>query len=181
MQDTRNEIVRLGNELIRSVGYHAFSYTDISRTLGIKNAAIHYYFPAKADLGTEIIRRNLAAFHELTESWKNQDYRQQFHHYIHMHDPFIHSRWVCIVGSLAPSYDTLPEPMQKELEKLIHTILNWLTDLLETGRQAKVFSFKEPSRVKAATVYSALLSSLQINKVLKNDFYASIQEGLLDI
>ena len=30
-------------------------------------------------------------------------------------------------------------------------------------------------------VHSALLSSLQMNKVLRNDVYKSIQEGLLNI
>ena len=54
MNDTRSEIVRLASELIRSIGYNAFSYTDISQKLHIKNAAIHYYFPSKSDLGVEV-------------------------------------------------------------------------------------------------------------------------------
>ena len=62
MNDTRSEIVRLAGELIRSIGYNAFSYADISQKLNIKNAAIHYYFPAKSDLGVEVIRENLEAF-----------------------------------------------------------------------------------------------------------------------
>lgn len=36
MNDTRNEIIRIGNELIRSVGYNAFSYADIAKALNIK-------------------------------------------------------------------------------------------------------------------------------------------------
>ena len=40
MNDTRNEIIRIGNELVRSVGYNAFSYADIAKALNIKNAAI---------------------------------------------------------------------------------------------------------------------------------------------
>ena len=59
MNDTRNEIIRIGNELVRSVGYNAFSYADIAKALNIKNAAIHYYFPSKSDLGVEIIERKL--------------------------------------------------------------------------------------------------------------------------
>ena len=68
MNDTRSEIIRLGSELIRSVGYNSFSYADISKALNIKNAAIHYYFPSKSDLGVEIIKRNLNAFNELTKN-----------------------------------------------------------------------------------------------------------------
>lgn len=181
MNDTRSEIIRLGSEFIRSIGYNAFSYADISKTLGIKNAAIHYYFPSKSDLGIEVIKQNLIAFNQLTEAWKKLDYKQQFSNYIHMHDTFINSHWVCIVGALAPSYDTLPEGMQKELQGLVNIILRWLSDLLDNGLRTNVFSFTETPRTKAFMIHSALLSSLQMNKVLKNDVYKAIQEGLLNI
>lgn len=181
MNDTRSEIIRLAGELIRSIGYNSFSYADISKKLDIKNAAIHYYFPSKSDLGVEVINENLTAFNNLIEKWKNKDYRQQLTNYIHMHDSFIKRSWVCVVGSLAPSYDTLPENMQKELEKLVNTILEWLTNLLDKGRENHVFSFTESPRTKAFMIHSALLSSLQMNKVLRNDAYKSIQEGLLNI
>jgi len=181
MNDTRNEIVRLAAELIRSIGYNAFSYTDISQKLHIKNAAIHYYFPSKSDLGVEVIKRNLEEFNYNVEAWKNLDYREQFKKYLTMHDSFINNYWVCIVGSLAPSYDTLPENMQKELQYLVNTILEWLTNLLENGRNANVFTFVESPRTKAFIIHSALLSALQMNKVLRNDVYKSIQEGLMNI
>lgn len=181
MNDTRNEIIRLGNELIRSVGYNAFSYADISQKLGIKNAAIHYYFPAKADLGVEIIQRNITAFKELTENWAKLDCQTQLCHYIHMHDSFLGNHWVCIVGALAPSFDTLPPNMQSKLQELVNMILEWLTNLLDTGLKDKSFSFREPSRVKACIIHSAMLASLQMNKVLGNKIYKSVQEGLLNI
>lgn len=181
MNDTRSEIIRLAGELIRSIGYNAFSYADISKKLDIKNAAIHYYFPSKSDLGVEVIKRNLEAFNDNMEAWKNLGYREQLNKYLTMHDSFIKKNWVCIVGSLAPSYDTLPENMQKELQHLVNTILEWLTDLLDKGRKAKVFTFKESPRAKAFIIHSALLSALQMNKVLRNDVYKSIQEGLMNI
>ena len=39
--DTREAIVRIGTQLIKSHGYNAFSYADISEQLQIKNAAVH--------------------------------------------------------------------------------------------------------------------------------------------
>lgn len=181
MNDTRSEIIRLAGELIRSIGYNVFSYADISKKLDIKNAAIHYYFPSKADLGVEVIKRNLEAFNDNMKVWENLDYKQQLKNYLTMHDSFIKKNWVCIVGSLAPSYDTLPKNMQKELQHLVNTILEWLTDLLDKGRKAGVFAFTESTRTKAFIIHSALLSALQMNKVLRNDVYKSIQEGLMNI
>lgn len=181
MNDTRSEIMRLANELIRSVGYSAFSYADISKQLDIKNAAIHYYFPAKADLGVAVIKENRTAFEAKIDSWKGLDYRQQFTNYITMHDRFIKDYWMCVVGSLSSSFDTLPENMQKELQNLVNTIIDWLANLLTKGKESKEFVFNESSKAKAYIIHSTLLSSLLMNKVLKNDVYKTIQSGLLNI
>lgn len=53
MSGTRERILELGEELILTKGYNGFSYQDISTALGIKNAAIHYYFASKENLGTD--------------------------------------------------------------------------------------------------------------------------------
>lgn len=181
MNDTRNEIIRIADELIKTVGYNAFSYTDISKQLEIKNAAIHYYFPSKSDLGVEVIKKNTEIFNEKVKQWSELDYKQQYIHYITMHDKFVNHYWTCIVGSLAPANDTLPENMQKELQTLINTILEWLTDLLTKGKNEKIFNFSESPRSQAYLIHSALLSSLIMNKVLKNNVYQSIQTNLLNI
>lgn len=181
MKDTRSEIIFLANKLIWSIGYNAFSYADISKQLNIKNAAIHYYFPSKADLGVEIIKQNKARFTELTDSWKSLDCKKQYTNYITMHDSFVNNHWMCIVGSLSPSYDTLPESMQKELKSLIDTIIGWLTALLAEGKENGSFIFAEDAATKAYMIHSALLSSLLMNKALKNDVYYLIQKGLLNI
>lgn len=181
MTTTKDAIVRLGSEFIRSMGYNAFSYSDISKTLGIKNAAIHYYFPSKGDLGEEIIRRNISAFRQLVAGWGSLTYREQYYNYIHMHDGFVSNHWVCIVGALAPSFDTLPEKMQQKLQELVELILDWLTRLLEAGQQAGEFSFQEPPAIKACMVHSTMLSALQMSKVLGHRVYESIQEGMLNL
>ncbi len=181
MKDTRNEIIMIANDLIRSVGYNAFSYTDISKKLNIKNAAIHYHFPAKSDLGVEVIRKNLSAFKEITDSWKSLDYRQQLGNYLTMHDKLTTNHLTCIVGALSPSFDTLPENMQKELQTLINTIIDWIADILEKGRENGEFQFSETPKARAYVIHSAMLSALLMNKVLKNDVYKSIQNSLLSV
>jgi AcrR family transcriptional regulator len=181
MNDTRTEIINIANELIKSIGYNAFSYAAISKKLNIKNAAIHYYFPSKSDLGVEVIKRNRAAFDSKVEFWTNLDYRQQLVGYLTMHDGFLDNYWACIVGSLSSSFDTLPENMQAELQRLVNTILDWLTALLEKGKEGNVFSFPESPKVKAYMIHSAMLSALLMNKVLKNDVYKSIRDSLMNI
>lgn len=181
MRDTRSEIISLANDLIRSVGYNAFSYADISKQLNIKNAAIHYYFPSKGDLGVEVIRKNLEAFNERTDSWKGLNARGQLVNYITMHDDFINKNWTCIVGALSPSFDTLPENMQEELQRLITTIIDWLSDLMAKGKESGEFKFDETFKARAYMIHAAMLSALLMNKVLKEEVYNSIQSSLLNV
>ena len=82
-----------------------------------------------------------------------------------MHDSFVNNHWVCIVGALASSCDTLPENMRSRLEHLINTILNWLTELLDAGKKQKDFSFPEEPETKALMVHST--------KFLKAFFFSS--------
>lgn len=181
MNDTKDEIIHLAAILVKSVGYNSFSYADISKQLNIKNAAIHYYFPSKSDLGVEIIRLNLQRFKQKVESWRELDYKQQYIQYITMHNDFVDRQWMCVVGSMAPLFDTLPINMQQELQKLTNVILSFLTDLLTEGKNAGVFVFEESPLQKAYMIHSALLSALLMNKVLQNDIYKQIQEVLLNI
>jgi TetR/AcrR family transcriptional repressor of nem operon len=65
MSLTREKILELGEDLLLTKGYNAFSYQDISKELGIKNAAVHYYFPAKENLVTSIVKNNILRFEEM--------------------------------------------------------------------------------------------------------------------
>ena len=47
---TADEILRCARTLILAGGYDGFSYADISKVVGIRNASIHHHFPRKSDL-----------------------------------------------------------------------------------------------------------------------------------
>ncbi len=71
MSDTRETIIALADQLIRTKGFNAFSYADISAPLDIKNAAIHYHFPNKADLGIAVIEQEIAKLNDCIQQWEN--------------------------------------------------------------------------------------------------------------
>ena len=60
--DTGKKIIDLGELFLLRQGYNGFSYADIAVSLGIKNAAIHYHFPSKCDLGLAVIERARGRF-----------------------------------------------------------------------------------------------------------------------
>lgn len=181
MKDTRSEIIRIADGLIRLKGYNAFSYADISKELNIKNAAIHYYFPSKSDLGEEVIKNAISMFEEQVVKWKDLDYREQYQKFVQMYTQTDADHLSSLVGALASSFHTLSENMQSELKRYIQMKNKWLTDLLTTGKEKGIFNFNEIPQIEAYLIQSVILASLLLNKVLDNDTSQMLRESILNI
>jgi AcrR family transcriptional regulator len=167
MSITREKIIELGEDLIRTKGYNAFSYQDISTELGVKNAAIHYYFPTKANLGTSVIRTNIQRFEEMVDNMHSRgfDEIQQLGTFIKIYIKSHREQKICLVGALSSDYNTLNEVTQRELKKMIDLILQWLTNILTTGREKGLFAFEESPQDKAAIVFSGFVATLKLSRI----------------
>lgn len=166
MADTRNDIVDLADKLIRTQGYNGFSYKDISSVLNIKNAAIHYHFPSKTNLGVAVIQRNREGFRELVDIMNREtDVHKKLNQFIDIYTRSQKNGLVCFMGALGPSYDNLPAEMQCELSLASTEIRNGLTDILEEGKKLNKFSFNGSAKAQADIVIASLLASLILNKV----------------
>ena len=64
--DTKNQILKRADKLLLERGFNGFSYKDISTPMGIKNAAIHYHFATKEDLGVALFDRYRDVLRERT-------------------------------------------------------------------------------------------------------------------
>src|SRR5690606_25474982 len=60
--DTRSALLSEAEALIRTRGYAAFSYADLSERVGIRKASIHHHFPTKEALGIAVIDTYLERF-----------------------------------------------------------------------------------------------------------------------
>ncbi|MCK3684389.1 TetR/AcrR family transcriptional regulator [Maribellus sp. YY47] len=184
MSVTRERIIELGENLILTKGYNAFSYQDISTELGIKNAAVHYYFPTKANLGTSIVKTNILRFEEMIDNMHSRGFDEwkQLDAFIKIYIKSHREQKLCIVGSLGPDFDTLNETTQSELVKMTELIVSWLTEILNSGKEKGYFAFNEDAGNKASMIFSSLVASLQLSRIIKNLDYKSycqaIQEGL---
>jgi TetR/AcrR family transcriptional repressor of nem operon len=179
---TRQDIIILGEELIRSRGYHAFSYHDIASKLNIKNAAIHYHFPLKEDLGAEVVRKNIRKFEELLQDKKFNQLGEWERLTIFMDDIFgkyLSEDRVCLVGALSTEFLTLPEIMQKEFKVMTTSIRNWLTTLLKTGKKGKIFFYSTSAEVKALMIITNLIAGLQVARVMSKTDFRLIKSGIL--
>jgi len=179
---TREKILELGEDLIRTKGYNAFSYQDISSELGIKNAAVHYYFPTKENLGTSIVKTNIQRFEEMIDNMRarNFDEWQQLESFIKIYVKSHREHKKCIVGAMGPDFSRLSETTRCELKRMIDLILGWLTELLSKGKARGVFSFHDDASRKALGIFSSLVASLQLTVILEKVDYKSYYQSIMD-
>lgn len=178
MKETKNKILDVGEKLVRTKGFNAFSYKDIAAPLHIKNAAIHYHFPSKTDLGVEIIQHTIQAIAAQKQQWQNLPEDEQLKNFADTYYRSHEAGLVCLMGSLAPDFETLPENMQKKLQEMGHEMLAWLTMCLENGRAKGIFNFTGEPYDKALAVVSSLLSSLLLARVLGKDIFRRINHQI---
>lgn len=182
MSVTREKIIELGENLIRTKGYNAFSYQDISTELGIKNAAVHYYFPSKENLGTSIVKTNIQRFEEMVDNMHSRgfDELQQLDTFIKIYIKSHREQKLCIVGSLGPDFNTLSNTTKAELVKMTEIILKWLKEILITGKKKKIFVFKEEPENKATIIFSSLVASLQLSRISVKLDYKSVCQTIIE-
>lgn len=177
--DTRTEILNLGEELIRTKGYFSFSYKDIADTLQVKNAAIHYYFPSKAELGVAIIERATETVYKCAKEWASLPEDEQFKKFLHSYFDNHSKGLVCLMGGLSSSYEALPEEMSAKLKEMGDVILAWLTKCLSSGKQNGIFHFEEKPDVKALMLVSNMMASLLLARVLGKKIFSTIHKQVL--
>ena len=67
IENSKRTILNLAESLLQDKGFNGFSYAHIASELGVKNAAIHYHFPSKEELGLSVMRR----YRERFKLWVN--------------------------------------------------------------------------------------------------------------
>ena len=166
-KDTKTEILDLAENLLLDRGFNGFSYADISSVLGVKNAAVHYYFPTKSDLGIAVIQRAKDRFTDWTrgERMAGRSAAEKLEAFFRLYLKFMEAgQQVCLGGALETDFKTLPTEMQVETRKFASTFLVWMEGVLEEGRKKRIFSFPGESKDQAILILSSLQGALQMTR-----------------
>ena len=168
MTDTREQIMDRAAQLLMSRGFNGFSYRDISSHLGVKNAAVHYHFPAKADLA-------LALIDEYRQTLRNST--SEFMAYGGPALPQLEGffaftlyqcqkgRCICPFGAFSIDYTELPENVRKATASFMDETIKWLTQVLEVGREQEEFRFSGESRPRALSILAGLQGARQMARI----------------
>lgn len=184
-RDTSEAILSCAEELLQRRGFGGFAYQHIAVQLGIRNAAIHYHFPVKEDLGVALVRRYRLRFREWIEGLpRHADAWSQLQAYFttytgYLADPAIPGDCrLCPAGALAAEFGALPEAMQLEVRLLMRDMQDWLRHTLDEGRRACVLCFDGDPLDKAVEVGALLQGGLQIARVSGSKRFHRLVEQL---
>jgi TetR/AcrR family transcriptional regulator, transcriptional repressor for nem operon len=179
--NSKRTILNMAEDLLQVKGFNGFSYAHIASELGVKNAAIHYHFPTKEELGRAVIKR----YRDRFQLWINNprvrdlspEKKMDWFFGIYT-DGRVDEGKVCLVGSMEVEFNTIPEGLQAEVEALHRELLAWLQATLEEGRQIGSFQFNGEPASKAALILSSLQGGLQMARALGTQKFSAVVEQL---
>lgn len=176
---TRDEILVRADELIRRRGFNAFSYADIAGVLEIRNAAVHYHFPTKSELGLAVIEREMESLRSYRQRCGTSRGDEQLKYLVTAFYRNSQLNYICLMGSLLPDFATFDGAMQDKIREMCDAILDWMTDSLERAREEGMLQFSGAAGDRAALVVSTLLSSLLLVRVLGQPVFPRMVDRLL--
>lgn len=177
--NTREKIVRVADELIRMRGYNAFSYKDIAATLDIRNAAVHYHFHTKGDLGVQVVELEMGVFRDHMRASDGLPPAEQLRRLVNLFHRHQQNGLLCLMGSFSADYSTLPEAVKTKVRELSAYIVDWVTRLLETGRDTGTLRFEGRPYDRALVVLADLMSSLLLSRVIGPDAFERVSTQIL--
>jgi TetR/AcrR family transcriptional repressor of nem operon len=164
---TSDDILRCARSLIIAGGYNGFSYADISKVVGIRNASIHHHFPTKSDL----VQALVAGYRQEAEAGiaelerRVPDAAGQLRAYIGFWETCITDATAafCVCALLAGEVPVLPDAVVREVRGHFRALSAWLTSILERGAKQGSLRFAGSAKAEAeifmATVHGAMLSA----------------------
>ena len=176
---TREAIIQQADYLIRDKGYNAFSYADLSKAIGIKNASIHYHFPSKSDLGIAVVQKHLQGLAELRQEKKDLSPLEQLEAFFSIYTQAKSNQKICLVGALATDFHTIEENVQAYLKTLAGQILSWVTEILLLGQQQGLFYFQIEPRTKAMLIISNMLAIVQLIRLTQIEDFERVKAAII--
>lgn len=164
---TAADILGCARTLLVAGGYDSFSYADIAKVVGIRNASIHHHFPTKAELVQVLVRqyREEAAAGMAALGQSVPEPMAQLRAYVGYWEKCISdgSAPLCICALLASQMPILPEPVAHEVRAHFNGLSAWLAQVLRAGVRQKSIHLTGTAAAEAeafmATVHGAMFSA----------------------
>jgi TetR/AcrR family transcriptional regulator, transcriptional repressor for nem operon len=158
MAFTKELLLTEAEALMRTRGYAAFSYADLSDRVGIRKASIHHHFATKEDLGGALIDNYLVRFEDALNTIVAQETKAAVRLGLYA-DFFVKSMsdgMLPLCGALSAEMSVLPESIQERVRRFFRLHLDWVEDVLRDGVAAKELLDDIDIKVTAMLILSTL-------------------------
>ena len=168
---TKDLILDSAQALAQSRGFNAFSYADIAEELDIRKASVHYHFPSKHDLETELLaryRKSFVAEMGTIESSVSGSTRQ-LQSYIQLYSNTLKSNKICLAGMMASDVGALPEHLSHSLSAFFKEQTDWLAKVMSAGKSNGELNFIGSAKSEANVFLPALQGGLLIANAMGDE------------
>lgn len=168
---TRGLLLKEAEVLLRTRGYAAFSYADLSARVGIRKASIHHHFRTKEELGVALIDAYLVQFEvALAEILKDEPQAlPRLRRYAAFFTGSLQDGMMPLCGALSAEAFALPASMQQRVRHFFELHLDWLEGVLRDGVTERALRADLDVRRAAAMVLSVLEGASLVAWALKDD------------
>ncbi|MCK8516616.1 TetR/AcrR family transcriptional regulator [Methylonatrum kenyense] len=181
-RSTRKRILDAAAELFQRRGFSGFSYQHIAAQLGVRNAAIHYHFPSKADLGVALLSRYRDSFRWWTEQVERQGLTpaQKVARFLELESRYCLEGKVCPLGVVCVEFENVTQAVQAEAAGLAADLETWLAAVLEEGRRAQDIRLEGASRAVAVAILAQLQGGLQLARLRGSRHFQDVLQQVRD-
>lgn len=168
--DTRSALLSEAELLVRTKGYAAFSYADLSDRIGIRKASIHHHFPTKEILGNVLIDTYLERFTAELDALaaKRTDAKAKLLTYGGFFAGSLRDGLMPLCGALAADVAYLPASMQERVKKFFEIHADWLEAVLRDGVARHDLDLQTTPRKSALLLLSTLQGASIVAWALKD-------------
>lgn len=179
-RNTKNEILGAAAELLQTRGFQGFSYHHIATRLGVRNAAVHYHFPSKVDLGVALVNRYRESFRWWAEKQRESgaDPALCLERFMALERRYQREGRVCPLGVVGVEYQGVSDAMRAAARELMEDVALWLEGVLALGRGLGTFRFEGSSQARAWAVLAALQGALQLSRLRGPEVFDGVVEQI---
>jgi len=168
--DTATRILDVAEKLVEVRGFNGFSYADVSSELKITNAALHYHFANKSDLGEALIVRYTSRFDDALAEVESRstDAPTRLKAYADLYLKVLRDERMCLCGMMAAEHETLPGPMQAAIKEFFAHNQAWLSRVLKDGKAKGTIGFQGSANETASTIIGTLEGAMLLARLFGN-------------
>ncbi len=168
--NTRTQILDAAQDLVQRLGANAMSYHDISQTVGIRKASIHYHFPTKEQLLAELLERFSRHYYSLLDEilQSSADAPTKLRRAIELEESLFVGEEMgkaCLCGMLSAEQATHDSDTVANIRQFFEQSEKRFEQIIAQGIKEKSFRFAGDARAAAQLIVALSQGALFVARV----------------